>query len=91
MRPRERGNAALCRDHLKAAPADRRAEQADHDKHDQHRGGDESEHANRAVAAKEEGDKKAGEDGAEAASRIDEAHCLGADAGRIELGLVGVE
>src|SRR5580704_14102999 len=82
---------ALRRDRFEAAPRDRRAEQADNDEHDHHRAGDEAEHADCAVAAEEESNQEAGEDGAEPAPGIDKAHGLGADAGRIELGLVGVE
>src|ERR1700722_8351278 len=64
---------------------------ADDDEHHHHGAGDEGEHAGSAVIAEQEGDDEAGEDGGESAPRIDEAHRLSADAGRIELGLIGVE
>ena len=68
-----------------------RSEPADDDEHHHHGAGDEAEHADGAVTAEEEGDDEAGEDRAEPAPRINEAHGLGADAGRIKLGLIGVE
>src|SRR5277367_6455950 len=79
------------RDRLQPAPGRRRPECADHHEHHQHGASDEAEYAGGAVAAEEERDDEAGEDGAEPAPRIDEAHRAGANAGRIEFRLIGVE
>src|SRR5579883_2507727 len=80
----------LTRDRLQSPPRHRRAEAADDEHHD-HGAGDDAEDASGAVMRKEELDDIAGEDRAEPAPGIDEAHSLRADARRVELGLIGME
>src|SRR4029077_5559708 len=72
-------------------PGHRRSKPAADDEHHPHGAGDEGEYAGGAVMAEQEGDDEAGEDRRKPAPRIDKAHRLGADASRIELGLIGME
>src|SRR5262249_53457881 len=82
---------SLRRDRFEPAFGHRRPEHADHDKNNRHRAGNEAEYPDGAVTGEKERDDEAGEDRREPAPRIDEADRLGADAGRIELRLIGVK
>src|SRR5208283_5509554 len=84
-------SSTLSRDGFEPPLGHPRPKTADDDEHHHHGAGDEAEHAGGAVTAEEEGDDEAGEDSAEPAPRINETHGLGADAGRVKLGLIGVE
>src|SRR5277367_4248514 len=75
-----RVRGASVRNIFQGQAAGARAEDADGEDHDRHGRGNEREHAVRAVVAQKESDQEAGEDGAEAAPGIDEAHSLRANA-----------
>jgi len=71
----------LLRNIFEGEAAGTRAEDGDGQDHDGHGCCDECEDSACAVVAQEESDEETGEDGAEAAPRIDEANSLCPDAG----------